>query len=151
MYDYKSFLHRFIVVRFCSSSRSIPSPLQSLTVSHRALCQVPQRVLSRLIGCRFLDALLPSAVVSAGEIPPPVSDFNLCHTGAFTLPTSQRGHFACSRQPAATCLANVRRENDDVSSILFTVLVSAVVYFPLSLSLSLFLIWLLVPSPFLPF
>ena len=57
LYYCKSFLHRFIIVRFCSSSRSIPLPLKSLIVSHRALCQVLQRVLSRLIACRCRDAL----------------------------------------------------------------------------------------------
>jgi hypothetical protein len=103
LYYYKSFLHRFIV-RFCSSSRSIPLPLQSLIVSHRALCQVLQRVLSRLIGCRFLDALLPIAVVSAGEIVPPFSDSNLCHNGVLMCPTSQRGPIFLPRQLAAAFL-----------------------------------------------
>ena len=53
----------------------------------------------------------------------------LVRTGAFTLPTNQLGHFACSRQPAAAFLVNVRRENDDFASILCMVLVSAVVFF----------------------
>src|SRR6056300_1941440 len=109
MYHYKAF-HRFII-RFCSSSRSIRLPLKSLPVSRLALCQVPQRLLSRLIACRFLDALLPSAVVFAGEIVPPLSDWNSCHTGALTLPTSQLGQIFFSRQPAAAFLANVLREN----------------------------------------
>jgi hypothetical protein len=59
-------------------------------VSRRALCQVLQRLLSRLIECRFLDALLPLASVFAAEIRQPLSDSsNLCQNGALMCPTSQ--------------------------------------------------------------
>ena len=108
LYDYKSCLQRCIV-RFCASSRSIPLPLKSLNFSYRALYQVLQRALSLLIGCRFLDALLPIAVVFDGEIPPPVSDLNLCQIGVLMFPTSQLGHIALPRQLAVACLANVLR------------------------------------------
>ena len=93
------------------------SPYTSQRGTHRvsssrfSLCQVLQRLLSRLIACRFLDALLPNAVVFFGEIVPPLSDSNSCHTGVLTLPTSQLGQIVRSRQPAVAFLANVLREN----------------------------------------
>ena len=83
------------------------SPYTSQRGTHRvsssrfSLCQVLQRLLSRLIACRFLDALLPNAVVFFGEIVPPLSDLNLCHNGVLTLPTSQRGPIFLPRQLAA--------------------------------------------------
>ena len=73
-------------------------------VSHLALCQVPQRLLGRLIGCRFRDALLPFAFVHGGESVPPMSDCNLCHIGVLMFPTSQRGHIVDSRQLTAAFL-----------------------------------------------
>src|SRR6056300_1565578 len=105
MYHYKAF-HRFII-RFCSSSRSIRLPLKSLPVSRLALCQVPQRLLSRLIACRFLDALLPSAVVCDGEIVPPLAHWNSCYIGALMVPSLELGAIFLSRQLTIAFLLNV--------------------------------------------
>ena len=96
-----------------------------LFVSLRARRQVLQRLLGLrvVVACRGLDdALLPSAVVSGGELVPPIADLNACCPGALMVPSLELGAICCPRQLTIAFPLNVLRKDDDFSSILHTVL-----------------------------
>jgi len=65
-----------------------------------------------VVACRgFDDALLPSAVVSDGEIVPPIADSNACCPGVLMVPSLELGAICFPRQLTIAILLNVLRKD----------------------------------------